>query len=95
MNKLRMAAKAFTDLKEAVDWYEARNLEAADRFCRAIDLALDDIVANPRLFARWDDDFRYVRLQRFPYYIIYRLDDNTVTVSAIRHTSRDNLPFEE
>lgn len=95
MNKLRMAGRAFADLKEAVEWYEAQSFETAGRFCGAIDSAIDDIVANPRLFAKWDDRFRYVLLQRFPYYIIYRLDDDVVTISAVRHTSRDEIPFEE
>jgi toxin ParE1/3/4 len=94
MDKLRMAPKAFEDLQDAVRWYEKRSRGAADRFCRAIDAALDAIVETPRLFAKWDDDYRYVLLQRFPYYVIYRLDGDIVTVTAIRHTSRD-LPFLE
>ena len=72
MAELRMAPSAFDDLESAVRWYEKHSLDAANRFCRAIDAAFDDILAKPRMFAKWDDVHRYLLMQKFPYYIIYR-----------------------
>jgi toxin ParE1/3/4 len=95
MANFRMAPKAFQDLEEAVRWYESRSSNAASRFCRAIDSALDNIVAHPRQFAQWNDGYRYFLLHQFPYYIIYRLDDDIVTITAIWHTSRGDIPIEE
>ncbi len=95
MTKLRVTASALMELEQAVDWYEARSPDAAARFCRAIDLALDEIAAHPRRFAMRDERRRYLLLQRFPYHIIDRIDGTVVTVGAIRHTSRDDVPLED
>jgi plasmid stabilization system protein ParE len=92
MAELRFLPEAYRDLEEAVAWCQARSADAERNFCEAIDEGLDLILSNPSLYPRWDEHRHYYLLQRFPYYILYRVDGNVITVSEITHTSRDAAP---
>lgn len=93
MNELRVAPAALQELKEAIDWYGARSRRAAQQFAQAIDSALTQIESTPERFPRLNERYRYVQLQRFPYFVAYRIDGNVVTVGSIRHTSRGDVEF--
>lgn len=93
MNELRVAPAALQELKEAIDWYAARSRRAAQRFAQAIDSSLNQIESSPDRFPRLNEKYRYVQLQRFPYFIAYRINGNVVTVGSIRHTSRGDAEF--
>jgi len=93
MNELCVAPAALQELKEAIDWYATRSPRAAQRFAQAIDSALDQIEFSPERFPRLNDRYRYMQLQRFPYFIAYCINGNVVTVGSIRHTSRGDAEF--
>lgn len=93
MHKLRVLPKALEELKEAIDWYGIRNVKAAQRFAQAIDDAFAAIELNPQRFPRLNERYRYVQLQRFPYFIAYLVDDQVVTIGSVRHTSRGDAEF--
>ena len=93
MIELRVAPAALQELKDAIDWYAIRSLRAAQQFARAIDDAFSQIESSPHLFPRLNERYRYVQLQRFPYFLAYRIDGNVVTVGSIRHASRGDGEF--
>jgi plasmid stabilization system protein ParE len=95
MAELRFASNVFRELEEAIQWYERRSPEAAIRFCDETDAAFDSIAAYPHQFAQWKGRYRYLLLKHFPYHLIYRINDNVVTIASIRHTSRDDYPLIE
>jgi plasmid stabilization system protein ParE len=76
------------DLQDALDWYSARSLQAANRFEAAVDAALALIANNPLMYGLLDDRHRACSVRRFPYTVIYREDSGNVTIVAVAHTRR-------
>lgn len=82
----RLARK---DLHEARTWYKARSTDAARRFADRLDEALGRIESDPLSFAILPGRYRYVRLQKFPYHVVYRVDEGgEVVIVAVAHNRR-------
>ena len=79
---------ALEELHRARDWYDGRSLEASKSFRRAaiaaIERIADDAEALPTAFG----EYRYVRLQKFPYVVVFHQRPGTLLVLAVAHTSR-------
>jgi plasmid stabilization system protein ParE len=78
---------------DAIDWYAARSPRTGLRLADALDRAVDDIVASPRLYPPADDappgdEVRNLLLTRFPYRVVYLLQDDQTVIVAVAHTSR-------
>lgn len=81
--------EAETDLVNARDWYETRQLDLGNEFLTEIDQVFDRIQEQPVLYAEEYKDVRRVGLSRFPYVVYYRIVEETVEVIAVLHGSRD------
>jgi len=82
----RLAAKEY---RSARDWYAARSVEVAERFRIAVDRATWRIAAQRETLARLGRRYRWVRVNRFPYLLIFgEQSPNVVMVVAVAHTSR-------
>jgi plasmid stabilization system protein ParE len=62
---------ATREVRAAYKWYAARSTHAQNRFLRAMNDAVNRITSDPRSHAALGDLYRYVRLPRFPYILIY------------------------
>jgi hypothetical protein len=83
---------AITDLQEAYDWYEEQSLGLGERFIREVDDYLLLINKNPFQFAvQFSEKYRFALLKRFPFRIVYRIDERKkcVYVISVFHTSRN------
>jgi plasmid stabilization system protein ParE len=82
----RLARK---DYEDGFDWYAARSAATAQRFKKAVDEAVRRIGDGPLSLPKLSGDYRWVRVTRFPYMIVFRLrQPNDVVVVAVAHTSR-------
>jgi toxin ParE2 len=81
---------AETDLEEAFDYYEARSSGLGEQFLFEFRTAVDRMLQFPRAWQPLDTIFRRCRLHRFPYGVIYRVDDDAreIVVVAVHHLSR-------
>ncbi|HNR56619.1 MAG TPA: type II toxin-antitoxin system RelE/ParE family toxin [Flavobacteriales bacterium] len=57
------------------------------RFADALQACLDQLATNPKHQKR-KGDFRHVMVEKFPYRVVFIVEDNTVYVYQIRHTRR-------
>ena len=77
------------EYRSAHDWYAARSVEVAERFRGAVDRAVERIATQRDALARLGSAYRWVRVSRFPYVLIFRdQSPSTVMVVAVAHTSR-------
>jgi plasmid stabilization system protein ParE len=82
----RLAAREY---RSARDWYSQRSAAVAERFRIAVDRAVQRINAGADALPRLVGAYRYVRVGRYPYVLVFRhLDANAVMVVAVAHTSR-------
>ena len=54
-----------------------------------LDLALQRIAANPQQFPITLRDVRRALMHRFPYSLLFRVEEDTLTIVACFHANRD------
>lgn len=82
----RLAAREYRDSR---DWYAVRSASVAERFRIAVDRAVDRIAAEAEALPVLSGQYRWVRVRRFPYLLIFRRQSpETIMIVAVAHTSR-------
>jgi hypothetical protein len=81
----------FFDLVQAVDWYNDRQFGLGRRFFNQIKTQTAKLSTSALFFAVKYDNIRCMQIQKFPYLVHYRVNEqtSTVKVEALFHTSRD------
>ena len=87
--KLIINPEAEADLAEAKQWYDNRRLGLGDQFLTCVEAVFNRICRHPLLHATVYRDLRMTLVRRFPYAVVYRVDDDQITVVAVYHTRRD------
>lgn len=87
--KLIVNPEAEADLDEAKQWYDKRRAGLGDRFLLSVEAVFERICRHPELHAIVFRDLRMALVRRFPYAVIYRVDDDQITITAVYHNKRD------
>lgn len=88
MKKYRFLTPAILDVEAASQFYESSRPELGREFLEELDETIQRIVANPKAWAIIDGQMRRCRLRRFPYGIIYTIEDEIVLIIAVMHLHR-------
>lgn len=76
---------ASLELNEAADFYDLESPGLGTEFLDAVEAALTAVADMPAAFPIELGETRKRVISRFPYSVMYWLDDTTVHVSAIAH----------
>lgn len=87
--KLNYHNLAEMEIESSLSWYEERSKQAFDQFRIRLASVLNYIIQSPERFPRVYDEFRSARVNKFPYKIIFRIEQGTVYVIALAHDKRD------
>jgi plasmid stabilization system protein ParE len=89
--------EAQIDLDEAFIWYEERKENLGFEFISEVENCFNKIIFNPYYASLIEEDARAASIKRFPYHIIYRVDEskNQIRVIAISHQHRSPDWFKE
>jgi plasmid stabilization system protein ParE len=80
---------AAAEYEEALCWYAERSSQAAEAFDEAVWQALREIELAPHRWPLVDGCHRIkLLLKKYPYHIVYLVDDGTLTVIAVAHHRR-------
>jgi mRNA-degrading endonuclease RelE of RelBE toxin-antitoxin system len=86
---IRFHRLASRELRSALAWYRDRDLDIAIRFQAAVETAIERIKFDPDSHPLERSRFRWVRVRRFPYRVIFeRIDSDTIQVIALVHARR-------
>jgi len=86
--KVRFLEVAQQELDEAVDYYNAEVAGLGDRFLVEVLSAVDRIRSFPAAWHPMSNDTRRCRLRRFPYGILYAVEDDEILVIAVANLHR-------
>ena len=82
----RLAAREYRNSR---DWYAARSDSVAERFRIAVDRAVARVEAEADALPVHSGPYRWVRVRRFPYLLIFRRKSpEVIVIVAVAHTSR-------
>ena len=82
-------SEAQTEFEEARDWYRRERVILGREFVAAVRHVLNEISKHPTRFPIALGDVRHISVSRFPYCVYYFIDQKTVVIVAVIHTSRD------
>lgn len=88
MTEVIITSVAERDFAESLCWYAEKDLEVANDFDREFQRVVSELRVDPARFPLYDDPYRFILLRRFPFRVIFRIDDNDVIVMAVTHGSR-------
>ena len=80
--------RARDEVEEAQAWYEVRSLLAAVGFLHEISIAVKRISEAPNRYPVSLHSTRRILLERFPFSIHYRVNENEIVVVAVAHQKR-------
>ena len=75
-------------MTEAALFYEAAKTGLGDAFLDDIQHAIDTVRERPQLGVAVARGFRRALLRRFPFSIVYAIDDSKIIVVAVAHQRR-------
>jgi len=85
---IRFFREASEEIEEAAKWYGRRSPAAEAAFLGEVDHALAAIIDAPRRWTSFvDGTHRYV-LRKFPYSVIYFVDEVVIVIVAVAHDKR-------
>jgi len=84
--KINFHEKAREDLHDAANWYLENAPESIQRnFFIQFSKTLIFIQENPTLLQQKEFGTRAVRMDKFPYKFIYRVNNDSITILALSH----------
>jgi toxin ParE1/3/4 len=86
--KIFFQDEALEDIQDAYHWYEGQLTNLGEEFLKELNKVLDKLEKTPQYYSYSFDEFRDVRLKRFPYLVLYKIDGNKVYINSVRHVSR-------
>lgn len=81
--------EADQEIADAYHWLERRSPGLGKDFLRCFDAAMATICGTPEGFAKVLDDFRHIKVRRFPYAIYYEFQNGIVVVYAVFHAAQN------
>lgn len=82
---------AFAEARQAAIYYDEQSAGLGNAFLDELDAAIVRLQRHPYTWAFVEQPYRRVLLHRFPYAVIYRIDDDAVFVAAVAHCKRQPL----
>jgi plasmid stabilization system protein ParE len=74
---------------EAVQYYTEHRVEVAQAFINAIEDAVYQIRESPVRYAAIDEDVRRCMARKFPYVVLYTIEQDYILILAVMHCSRE------
>ena|SRR3569833_3230480 len=93
MYRLLISDESRLDILDAFYWYESRRDGLGKDFELCLEAGLDQIQRDPLLFQKRYKDIHIYFIDRFPYGIHYLIEDDTIKVFGIFHTSRNPVEW--
>ncbi|MNE83829.1 Plasmid stabilization system protein [compost metagenome] len=85
IRKIRFRQEAESELKDALDWYEACAAGLGTEFLKALDSCLARISHQPKSYPLVHGQARRALFRHFPYGLIYREDADGILIIACHH----------
>ncbi len=87
---LRIDIDAFKDIQKACVWYDLQLKGLGQRYKSQVKKEVDSLKINPYLFSLKYNEIHCRKIEKFPFLIHYKINEElkTVTVYAVFHTSR-------
>lgn len=88
-HSLVVKAEVIQDLSAAFEWYEQKQIGLGTQFLDEVEKYYDRITQNPEHYQSHENQ-RIAVMNRFPYKIVYEIEEEMIVVYAVYHDKRDS-----
>ena len=88
MIPVEIRPEARAEMHQALAWYEEKQAGLGYQFLFAVDAAIGRMRRHPKTFPLIEGDVRKAVLRRFPYAMLFEVEDIRITVVAVYHGRR-------
>jgi len=81
--------EAETELLQAIAYYEDYEVNLGYDFAIEVYSAIDRVVSFPNAWPILDQDIRRCLINRFPYGVLYSVENDEIFIPAVMHMHRD------
>ncbi|MDJ1169625.1 type II toxin-antitoxin system RelE/ParE family toxin [Roseofilum sp. BLCC_M154] len=81
--------EALTEYAQAVEFYAERNRELAQEFINSVESAIFQVIEFPTRWPVIEGDIRRYRTRKFPYAILYAIEEDYIWIVAVVHGHRE------
>lgn len=85
-----LQSEAILDLQEAFEWYEKQKEGLGFEFIEEVESGYLKISNQPLHYPPINPRFRRIRINRFPYLVVYEIEGNSVIINSVRHIKREH-----
>ncbi|MBQ4822069.1 type II toxin-antitoxin system RelE/ParE family toxin [Aquimarina sp. MMG016] len=89
--KLILKRRAEIELEDAIEWYNSLSKGLGFRFLNSVRSEINYIQKFPKHFQISKNTFRQAPIQRFPFIIVYEIENNTIIVYSIFNTNQNPI----
>ena len=82
------ASGVLEEVVESANYYEEEVDGLGKAFVEKVETAIEDIKSNPLMYRIVIDDYRRHLLNRFPFAVIYRIENDRLYILAVMHLKR-------
>lgn len=88
---IRLHEKAHEEYIAAYQWYESQQKGLGTRFMTCVENCFSKINTNPELYTTLHKNFRQVKIQDFPYTVVYEFypKKKLIHIAAIHHIRKN------
>jgi plasmid stabilization system protein ParE len=87
--ELVVQSEAIIEMQESFEWYETRRSGLGYEFIEEIEDGFEKLSQSPQHYSAVDQVYRKLRIRRFPYLIVFEIEDGKVVVIAVRRVSQE------
>lgn len=84
-----LQSDAIIDIQDAFDWYENQRSGLGYELIEEIEEGLERLSRNPQHYSATSEKYRKLRIKRFPYLIIFEIEEIKVIINAVRRVSQE------
>lgn len=88
MKPYQFHPEALEEADNAASFYKMQQPDLEKRFLETLEDAITRIRRNPLLYRRVEGKIRKCSLLRFPYGVIYRIENDYIEIIAVMHLRR-------
>lgn len=86
-----LQAEAIIDIQTAFEWYEEQRSGLGHELIEEVEEAFERLSRHPQHYSAPNQNYRKLRIKRFPYLVIFEIEDIKVIVIAVRRVSQEPI----
>ncbi len=85
---LKIQTEAILDIHEAFEWYEKQKKDLGFLLVKEIENCYAKLSEHPAYYTFLNSRFRQIKVNRFPYFLIYEIEEDIVIINSLFHAKR-------